>query len=442
MTAVNIQLPTKLEGLFQPRQFKIMHGGRGGGKSHGVAQYLILRAMESKRRILCVREVQKSLAESSKRVIEDYISRLGLDHLFTITQKPDCGIVCNLTGSTFSFSGLKDHTADSIKSFEGATDVWCEEAHSITAHSWNILIPTIVRTTGAEVLATFNPDQEDDYVYNRFVKHEDPDAWVQQINWRDNPWFNEAMDIERQKLQAINADLYDHVWEGKCRSVAGLLFKRNWFKRYDLKDAPKNLNYYLSSDYAAGPDPDKPDSDPDWTELGLFGMDSNGDLWATDWWSGQENPAVWIAAWLALIKRHKPLAYFEEKGVILRTVDAVMDEAMRKHSTFVYRHPILSAGDKSSRALGFAARAAAGTVWIPNTDWGDRLVNQLCAFNGQDGRTDDMVDVCSILARGLDMMRAAPPPPAEKKAAPKFGSVEWLMSSDEKETAKPASYYR
>lgn len=442
MTAVNIQLPTKLEGLFQPKQFKIMHGGRGGGKSHGVAQYLILRAMESKRRILCVREVQKSLAESSKRVIEDYISRLGLDHLFTITQKPDCGIVCNLTGSTFSFSGLKDHTADSIKSFEGATDVWCEEAHSITAHSWNILIPTIVRTTGAEVLATFNPDQEDDYVYERFVKNTDPDAWVQQINWRDNPWFNEAMDIERQKLQAINDDLYQTVWEGKCRSVAGLLFKRNWFKRYDLKDAPKNLNYYLSSDYAAGPDPDKPDSDPDWTELGLFGMDSNGDLWATDWWSGQENPAVWIAAWLALIKRHKPLAYFEEKGVILRTVDAVMDEAMRKHSTFVYRHPILSAGDKSSRALGFAARAAAGTVWIPNTDWGDRLVNQLCAFNGQDGRTDDMVDVCSILARGLDMMRAAPPPPAEKKAAPKFGSVEWLMSSDEKETAKPASYYR
>src|ERR1700741_3672 len=143
---VELRIPAKLLPIFEPRRFKVMHGGRGGGKSHTVAQALIVLAMQSKHRILCVREVQKSLDESSKRVIEDYIERLGLGSYFEITKKHDEAIVCRTTGSTFSFSGLKDHTADSIKSFEGATLVWVEEAHSVSPHSWNILTPTILRT--------------------------------------------------------------------------------------------------------------------------------------------------------------------------------------------------------------------------------------------------------------------------------------------------------
>lgn len=430
MIPVNIQLPPKLEGLFQPKQFKVMHGGRGGGKSHGVAQYLIVRALQSRRRILCVREIQKSLAESSKRVIEDYIKRLGLSSYFTITQKPDRGIICNLTGTTFSFSGLKDHTADSIKSFEGATDVWCEEAHSITAHSWNILIPTIVRTNGAEIIATFNPDQEADYVYERFVKRIDPDAWVCQINWRDNPWFNDAMNVERLKLKAINDDLYDTVWEGKCRSAAGLLFKRIWFQRFELGEEPKKLNKYISSDYAAGPDPDDPDADPDWTEHGVIGVDEDSEYWLVDWWSGQEDPSVWINEWLALVKKHKPLAAFEEKGVILRTLDASIDKAMKKAKTYVYRHAIASAGNKAARALGFAAQAATLIVHVPNTPWGEAVINQACAFNGQDGRVDDKVDVLSLFGRGLDEMRDAFPEPTEEERGVKPFTAKWLSSGD------------
>lgn len=410
---IEVRVPDKLMPIFSPRQFKVMHGGRGGAKSHTVAQALILMAMQAPHRILCVREVQKSLAASSKRVIEDYIKRLGLSAYFETFKKEEDGIVCKTTGATFSFSGLKDHTADSIKSFEGATLVWVEEAHSVTHHSWNILIPTIVRTTGAEIWATYNPDQEDDYVHDRFVRHSDPDAWVCEINWRDNPWFNDAMDVERRKLKALNDDLYQHVWEGKCRSLAGLLFKRHWFKRYKPGQEPAHLNLYMASDYAGGPDPDNPDSDPDWTEHGVWGADSNLDLWALDWWSGQEDPSVWIKSWLALIRRHKPLFHFEEKGPILRSVHGAMELAMRESQTYVMRYPLASAGDKASRAMGFAARAAAGTVWIPETEWGDRLINQLCAFNGQDGRTDDMADVCSLLGRGVELVWAAQKP-AEK----------------------------
>lgn len=430
MTAVNVQLPEKLEGLFKPRQFKVMHGGRGGGKSHGVAQYLIIRAMQSERRILCVREVQKSLAQSSKRVIEDYIKRLGLSQYFTITQKPDCGIVCNLTGSTFSFTGLKDHTADSVKSFEGATDVWAEEAHSITANSWNILIPTIVRTDGAEILITFNPNLEEDYAYNRFVKHTDPDAWVCQIGWQDNPWFNKAMDVERLKMKALNDDLYQHIWEGKCRSAAGLLFKRRWFKRYPLGAHPKNLKLYMSTDYAGAPDPDEPEREPDWNEFGIGGLDSGGGLWFIDWYSGQEDAADWIPAWLALVRKHKPLAVFEEKGTILRTIDGTIDRAMQRDKVYAYRHPIASASSKADRALGFAAYASTNDIWVPECDWGDRLINQLCAFTGQDGKVDDMVDVCSLFGRGVDEMMDALPEADTPDRGVKPFTVQWLKSGD------------
>lgn len=419
---VPVQIPVKLLPVLKPKRFKVLHGGRGGAKSHTVAQILLMVSMQRRLRILCTREVQKSLKQSSMQVLVDYITRLGLVPYFDVLKSE---IRCRTTGSTFEFSGLRQHTVDSIKSFEGADIVWVEEAHSVSAHSWNVLIPTI-RKSGSEIWVTFNPDQETDYVYDRFVKNTDPDALVIEINYADNPWFGPELETERRKLKAINDDLYEHVWEGKCRSLAGLLFKRRWFNRYELGEQPERLNRYIASDYAGGPDPDDPDSEPDFTEHGCWGLSSNGHLWAIDWWSGQDDPQVWIQQWIAMAKRNKALAAFEEKGQILRSVNGAINKAMTEAKHQVYRIGLASAGGKAARALGFAARAAGGQVWIPNTEWGDRLVNQLCAFNGQDGRTDDMVDVCSLIARGLDDMVDAglPPPEPEPRPAPFTG--DWL----------------
>lgn len=438
---VPLQIPVKLLPILQPRRFKVMHGGRGGGKSHTVAQVLVMLSTQRRLRILCVREVQKSVAQSSMQVIKDYIGRLGLGAYFEVLKTE---IRCLLTGSTFSFSGLKDHTADSIKSFEGADIVWVEEAHSVTHHSWTILIPTILRTNGAEIWATFNPDDESDYVYDRFVKNTDPDAWVCEINWRDNPWFNVAMDDERRKLKALNDDLYGHVWEGKCRSAAGLLFKRVWFRRFDLGQEPPRLNKYLASDYAGEPDTENPQAEPDWTEHGVFGVDESGRIWLTDWWSGQESPDTWIKAWLALARAHKPLMAFEEKGVILRTLSGTINRMMRESKTFVHREGLASSGAKYDRALAFAALAATGIVHIPNTEWGDRLVNQLCAFNGQDGRVDDMVDVCSKFAQGLDEVVNAGKAPAAEAPPPTPFTDAWFDARDRARRSGNAdeSYYR
>ena len=115
---VPVDIPAKLLPILQPRRFKILHGGRGGAKSHTIAQVLLMLAMQKRLRVLCVREVQKSLAESSMQVLKDYIVRLGLDPYFDVLKSE---IRCPCTGSTFSFAGLKDHTADSIKSWEGCT---------------------------------------------------------------------------------------------------------------------------------------------------------------------------------------------------------------------------------------------------------------------------------------------------------------------------------
>lgn len=399
MSELRLEIPAKMIPFAsKKRRHKIGRGGRGSGKSWSVARILIAMAYSQSLRVLCVREVQKSIKESSHRLLGDTIQAMGLGGFFDV----QLNAIKGLNGSEFAFAGLQDHTADSLKSYEGFDICWIEEAHTVTERSANILTPTI-RKPGSELWWTYNPDQEEDYVH-QLAAMDDPNTLVIDINYPDNPWFPEELEMERVKLQRINPDLYEHIWEGKCRSIGGILFKREWFKFYDV--LPSRLNLYVASDYAVTPD------GGDWTEHGVWGLSNIGDLYAVDWWSGQTDPAAWIDAWLGLIGQHKPLGAFEEKGVILRAVDSAITKRMRETQTFVRRVPLASAGSKAERALGFAARASAGTIYLPRTPWAMRLLNQLCAFNGEDGRTDDMVDVCSLIGRGLDEMANAGKPSA------------------------------
>lgn len=412
MSELRIQLPHKLEGLLAPKRFKSIHGGRGSGKSHSVAQVLLARGMVKPERYLCAREVQKSLKESVHQLLCDYINKLGLEKFYT----PLRDSIQGRNGTRFMFAGLQDHTADSIKSFEGVDVAWVEEAQSVSKRSLEILTPTI-RNEGSEVWFTWNPTLEEDEIYQRsIVQQPDPaDWWVQEINWRDNPWFPEVLKAEKLQLELMDHDTYMHVWEGKCRSLAGLMFKRHWFRFYD--QLPQHLNLYIASDYAVTPD------DGDFTEHGVFGMDKDGNLYVVDWWSGQADPAVWIDAWLGLVRQYRPDRAFEEKGVILRAVDSAISKRMRETGVYVIREGLPSASNKAARALGFAARASAGAVYLPkDKPWATRLLNQLCSFHGQGDQVDDMVDVCSLAARGLDSMWNAvePPKPAPE---PDFGAL-------------------
>lgn len=390
----------------EKRRHKIARGGRGSAKSWSIARMLATRGIIQPTRWLCCRETQKSIKESSLRLLADQIQALNLGYYYDVQQQAIKGQAgTSAADSEFAFAGLKEHTADSIKSYEGFDGAWIEEAHSVSERSATVLIPTI-RKPGSELWWSYNPEQDEDYVH-QLAAMDDPDTLVITINWRDNPWFPPELEKERLKLQRINSDLYQHVWEGQCRSAAGLMFKRDWFQFYDV--LPSRLNLYLASDYAVTPD------GGDHTEHGVWGLASTGDLYAVDWWYGQTDPAEWIDAWIGLVGQHKPLAAFEEKGVILRAVESSITKRMREMQTFVRRVALPSAGGKAERALGFAARASAGTVYLPRLPWAVRLLNQLCAFNGEDGRQDDGVDVCSLIGRGLDSMANAAPEESGKQ---------------------------
>lgn len=384
---IDVSLPDKLLPILQPRRFKVMHGGRGGAKSHTVAQVLLMMGLQRPLRILCVREVQKSLSESSMQVLKDYIKRLDLGAYYETMKSEIRG--CNDT--TFAFVGLQDHTADSIKSYEGVDIVWVEEAHSVSDNSWNILIPTI-RKAGSEIWITFNPTDETDYVYERFVIGTDPDAWVEQINWRDNPWFGKELDIERRKMQALNQDLYDHVWEGKCRSIAGFLFKREWMKEYER--IPEHLNIYMSGDFAVT------QGDGDFTELAVWGVDSRGTIYALDWWAGQETSDLWISVLLDKVQMWSPQRFIGETGQIRRAIEPGLTRAMRERGVFVACEWLAHEGNKVAHASAMMGLMASGAVmWPKGKDWAQRVINQLCNFTGEDGRIDDAVDACSLFAR-------------------------------------------
>lgn len=407
MSELRLEVPAAMLRFWtERRRHKIARGGRGSAKSWSIARMLATRGIIQPTRWLCCRETQKSIKESSLRLLADQIQSLNLGYYYDVQQQAIKGQPgTSAADSEFAFAGLKEHTADSIKSYEGFDGAWIEEAHSVSERSATVLIPTI-RKPGSELWWSYNPEQEEDYVH-QLAAMDDPDTLVITINWRDNPWFPLELEKERQKLQRINSDLYQHVWEGQCRSAAGLMFKRDWFQFYDV--LPSRLNLYLASDYAVTPD------GGDYTEHGVWGLASTGDLYAVDWWYGQTDPAEWIDAWIGLVGQHKPLAAFEEKGVILRAVKSSITKRMREMQTFVRRVPLASAGSKAERALGFAARASAGTVYLPRLPWAVRLLNQLCAFNGEDGRQDDGVDVCSLIGRGLDSMANAAPEESGKQ---------------------------
>lgn len=378
----------------------IVRGGRGSGKSWSIARVLVANTLAADLRVLCLRETQKSIKESSLRLLDDQIQALGLGSAYDVQNTQ---ILCHRTRAEFQFTGLREHTSDSIKSYEGFDVAWIEEAHAVKARSANVLIPTL-RNAGSVLVWSYNPDDAEDYVHQLAGSGRD-DVLVIECNYSDNRWFPKELDAERLALKAINDDLYQHVWEGKCRSVAGLLFKRVWFKFYDV--LPARLNHYITSDYAGGLDPDNPESDPDETAHGVWGVTADGDLYLVDGCSGQEDTAETVSQWLGLVAEYKPLRAFDEKGPILRAIDPFIRRAMRTKRIFVTRESLASAGSKSDRALGFAALASAGCVYLPNTPFGQKVLNQLCAFNGQDGRPDDLVDMCSLMARGLDFMANA-----------------------------------
>lgn len=196
------------------KRFFVYYGGRGGGKTENIAQCLVLMAIQKPLKILCVRESMGSIEESVKATIEKWIYLLGADEFFTIQKETISGA----NGSLFLFRGLKNHTASAIKSISGVNITWAEEADTITRRSWDLLVPSVIRTKDPKIIISFNPNKADDALYKEFISGVPPaDSIIQKVNYDKNPFFKDSpLDLQRKDdLARLPYSIYAHKWLGE-----------------------------------------------------------------------------------------------------------------------------------------------------------------------------------------------------------------------------------
>lgn len=208
-----VEFPEALEFLFTPARTKCCWGGRGSGKSWGIARALLVQGAAQPLQILCAREIQKSISDSVHRLLSNQIEAMGLSDFYEVTNNAIRG----RNGTEFTFAGLR-HNINSLKSIEGCDRAWVEEAQTVSKASWQTLIPTI-RKPGSEIWVSFNPELDTDETYTRFVKDPPPGAIVRKVNWSDNPWFPQVLRDEMELLREKDHDAYLTIWEGHTRQV-------------------------------------------------------------------------------------------------------------------------------------------------------------------------------------------------------------------------------
>jgi phage terminase large subunit len=228
-----------------------IHGGRGGGKSWGIRDYLLAdHIKDPDLSTVCLREVQRSLDHSSKRLLEQKILACGLEDYFDIRatqirRKDGSGIIV--------FQGLSDHTAESIKSLEGFDRFWIDEAQAIKKRSLDILRPT-VRKRGAKLLASWNPGNDTDPI-DVLLRGPDrvDDSVVVEANYYDNPWFPKSLIAEAQYDYRTDPEKFAHVWLGQYVKFSEARVFKNW--KIEEFEAPKDAVFRFGLDWGFSPDP-------------------------------------------------------------------------------------------------------------------------------------------------------------------------------------------
>ena len=204
--------------MLKGARYKAAYGGRGSGKSHFFASLAVRDcAMTKGMLIVCIREVQKTLRESAKRLIEMKLAQYSLGEAQGFRIYNDS--IATPGDGRIIFQGMLDHTAESIKSLEGYQRAWVEEAQTLSQRSLELLRPTI-RTAGSELWFGWNPTRRTDPVDVMFRGGEPPtDSKVVRANWSNNPWFNQTLEIERLDCYNQQPDQYDHIWEGEYARI-------------------------------------------------------------------------------------------------------------------------------------------------------------------------------------------------------------------------------
>lgn len=246
---LNVPVAEVFLPLLQHARYKAAHGGRGSAKSHHFAGQIVIRMLGGARAI-CLREYQKSLAMSAKRLIEYKIEEFGLSKHFDVQDKR----IKSAAGGLAIFEGMQAHNSDSIKSFEDFDIAWFTEARRASARSLEILRPTL-RKPGSELWFDWNPEAPDDPI--EFLRDDPPEsAAIVEANWRDNPWFPAELEAERAYDQRRDPDKYAHIWEGHFRRSSEARVFRNWrIEEFDAAEIEGLAGPYGGADWGFAIDP-------------------------------------------------------------------------------------------------------------------------------------------------------------------------------------------
>lgn len=254
-------IPAAFMPLLGGQRYQGAKGGRGGAKSHGLGTISVREMFTQHTRLACVREVQNSIKDSVKQLIEDKINTINvidkatgkewpIAPWFKITERE---IVCKHNDSLAIFRGLQNHTATSIKSLEGFNRAWYEEAQSLTQRSIELATPTF-RTPGSQQRFSWNPDLETDPVDVFFRENkDDPNFVCIRVNYYDNPWFPEDLRVDMERDKRRDPDKYGHVWLGGYRQNSAAQVFRNW--KVESFETPANAQFYYGADWGFSVDP-------------------------------------------------------------------------------------------------------------------------------------------------------------------------------------------
>ncbi len=246
---LRLQVPRPLKPLLTPARYKGIYGGRGGMKSHHFAGSLIERCLVERTRAVCIREVQRSLEQSVKRLLEDKIVAYDVGYAFRVMnthiETPHGGIII--------FNGMQNHTAESIKSLEGYDVAWGEEAQSLSDRSLTLLRPTL-RKEDSELWFSWNPRHATDPI-DKLLRADDlpPNSVVVRTNWKDNPWFPDVLRREMEWDRRSDSEKWEHVWEGEYEKHSEARVFKNW--RVEEFKAPRNTVFYVGADWGFSVDP-------------------------------------------------------------------------------------------------------------------------------------------------------------------------------------------
>lgn len=224
MSTLQIQTPRVYVPLLAEARYKGAYGGRGSGKSHNFAEMLIEECIREKTDAVCLREIQKSLKFSVKKLLENKIASMNAGAYFEVQNEQ----IKSAAGGVIIFQGMQDHTSDSIKSLEGFKIAWFEEAQTASQRSLDLLRPTI-RAPGSQLWFSWNPRFATDPV-DQLLRGPTPppNAIVVDANYTDNPWFPAELQDEMEYDKRRDPDKYAHIWLGKYQSNTSSRVFKNW----------------------------------------------------------------------------------------------------------------------------------------------------------------------------------------------------------------------